>query len=157
MHSSAFDPHRYPRSYRPSLVFRVAVTFFGGVLCLSGACALLGATQDRTSHGMPLPFMIPALMMLSGLLLVSFALRFRIVLAATFIERRLLRTCRIERSNITTCRRAVVRNPPSRIVVYFLQAEGRRRPFAITCALTEEDVDFKKWFAGLPELRPGSR
>ncbi len=141
------DPARYPRTYRPSLVSRIAAGLFGGLLFLAGTLSLLDAIRETDHFAVSHASLGGALVALIGSALAAFALRYRVVLAPTFIERRILRTRRILRSDISSVSRDVghdARSPVS----YRIRVRARLLPVAIACIFAE-DADFKAWFASL--------
>jgi hypothetical protein len=141
-----FDPARYPRTYRPSLVFRIAVGLFAGLVFLAGTLGLVQAIRETNHAAVSHAPLGAALITLAMAVLAVSALRYRVVLAPTFIERRILRTRRILRSDISGVSRRLgqLQGP----VTYRFRVHARQLPVGIACIFAE-DADFKAWFAGL--------
>ena len=139
MQTTAFDPGRYPRTYRHWIVYRLVVAPFSMLLGIGIVGLTITTPGTSPIHwGVTLPCAAAAM------LFAVHAWRHRVLLAPTFLETRGLRTRRVPRDQITGFRRRPV---PQGSAIYLVSSRGRPRPMAIRSL--GDDPDFRAWFAGL--------
>jgi hypothetical protein len=151
MPTLAFDPSRYPRTYKASLLVRGALLVFGGLFLLAGLAMLLIACQRDLADG---PSGTALRAVVTGLVLVGVGavsllafVRGRVVLTPDAIEiRRLWSTRHVLRADIADFRRVPHAYGAT---VYRIRTAVPKRTLVIPHASTI-DADFVNWFAGLP-------
>ncbi len=139
--AAAFDPDRYPRTYKPWIVLRIAVSLLAALVALGCAAAFAASLRD------------PGLWLLVAAIAVGILVlmwRRRVVLTPTGIETHGLVTRRVLRSDIAGIRRIARSAYGMRTRAYVLQLHGRPRPFVLSFAFSEDEA-FRHWFAGLPD------
>jgi len=143
----AFDPARYPRTYRASTGWRAFWLLVGGGSGAGGLAMLVddlllrpvGDPERALSHGVGW-----LLMALLGLAMLAGVLRSRLVIGPDFIEARSFGTWRLPRADIADYRVHVHHGMRE----FRLRSKGRRRPFTFTQVFKADDA-FAAWFAGL--------
>ena len=147
-----FDPEAYPRTYRPSLGWRLFLGLFGVAALVGGLVAgwYFGAGHEaRTSAAMYLMIGMSMSLALFGLYCLAIVVRGAVVLTAQAIEERgVFKVKRMERGDVAGYRTLVVQG--TKALVLTRKSDGKRA-MKISMAFKRDRL-FDAWFAGLVNL-----
>jgi hypothetical protein len=145
----AFDPTCYPRTYPPSLVWRLFFIFLGIAIGAGLPYLVLSASGRGTSGSTSILWLLP--LPLGGIYLILWVRRFKVVLRPDAIEshrsfstRRIIRSEIKEKYNVSGNGRGAF----SQLVL--VPRDGNAKELRILMIL-DNDVLFHAWFAAIPD------
>lgn len=143
---AVFDPNRYPRTYRPWLVLRIAVGLLCALIVAAFTNTLLAQVRQGSLVGMSSCLLDLAAIALAAVPAMSL-LRARVVMTPTSLELRSLWTTR------RVLRRDILDHEllPLRSGIGFRVNASTLARTIVSAMPTGGDADFRAWFAGLPD------
>ena len=141
----AFDASRYPRTYRPGIVWRLSGTLFAAFLIL-GAVILFDFAARSDAHAAAAWIVLGLVCLAAAAFIVGVVLKYQLRLEPDAISIRCFRMRRWLRQDVLGCRRH------GRGILVVLEGWPRRH---VSLAVSmREYVDFRAWFDSLPDYDP---